>query len=80
MALDQPVVSSSYERLNAAMYIASRCKERRRDASNVQLAEQGSFKLSTLDDDSDDETQSRAAVRGVDRGSASFRDISAFNM
>lgn len=31
-------------------------------------------------DDSDDETQSRAAVGRVDRGSASLRNISASNM
>jgi hypothetical protein len=44
------VVSYSYERWNAAMYNRSRHKEGRGNASNVQLAEQGSFKLSTLDD------------------------------
>jgi hypothetical protein len=32
------------------MYSTSRHKEGRGNASNVQLAEQGSFKLSTLDD------------------------------
>jgi hypothetical protein len=61
-ALDRPVVSYSYERQVGAMYITSRHKEGRGNASNVQLAEQDS--LYTLDD-SDDETQSRAAVGGA---------------
>jgi len=76
-ALDRPVVSYGYERQVAAMYITSRDEEGRGNASNVQLLEQGS--LYTLDG-SDDETQSRAAVGGVDRGSASSRNISVANM
>jgi hypothetical protein len=79
-ALDRPVVSYSYERQVAAMYITSRHKEGRGNASNVQLAEQDS--LYTLDD-SDDETQSRLVeqqLEVLDRGSASSRNISVANM